>query len=52
MVRYSPVPMKDKNWRLAAVTLLTAISGTMFYRLRIEKSEMMDKTETLSGPYI
>ena len=51
MVRYSPIPMKDKNWRLAAAAILTAVSGTLFYRLKMEKVELMDKADALDQGY-
>lgn len=48
MVRYWPIPMKDKNWRLAAVAIVTSISGTFYYRLKGEKANMMEETKPLN----
>ena len=47
MVRYWPIPMKDKNWRLAAVAILTSVSGTFYYQLKKEKAELMEKARPL-----
>ena len=48
MVRYWPIPMKDKNWRLAAVAILTSISGTYYYQLKREKANLLEKTRPLN----